>query len=61
MAMAKDNSASERFNELLQRAENALQKRPSDHLAFAQLSKSEIHSLIHELQVHQIELEMQNG
>ena len=59
--MAKNNSASERFSELRQRAENALQKRPSDSLAFAQLSRSEIHSLIHELQVRQLELEMQNG
>ena len=59
--MAKDNSASERFSELCQRAENALQMRPSDSLAFAQLSRSEIYSLIHELLVHQLELEMQNG
>jgi hypothetical protein len=61
MAIANDNSASGQFSELRQRAENALQKRPSDNLELAGLTKEEIHSLIHDIQVHQIELEIQNG
>ena len=34
--------------------EKALQKRPPDNFELAKLSKEEMHSLIHELQVHQI-------
>jgi hypothetical protein len=61
MAIANDNSASEQFSELRQRAENAMQKRPSDNLELAELTKEEIHNPIHDIQVHQIELEIQNG
>ena len=61
MAIANDNSASEQFSELRQRAENAMQKRPSDNLELAELTNEEIHNLIHDIQVHQIELEIQNG
>jgi light-regulated signal transduction histidine kinase (bacteriophytochrome) len=38
MAIANDNSASGQFSELRQRAENALQKRPSDNLELAGLT-----------------------
>jgi hypothetical protein len=61
MAIANDNSASEQFSELRQRAENALQKRPTDNFELAELAHEEIHALIHDIQVHQIELEIQNG
>ena len=60
MAIANDNSASEQFSELRQRAENAMQKRPSDNLELAELTNKEIHGLLHELKTHQIELEIQN-
>jgi PAS domain S-box-containing protein len=58
--MPKKKTASKHFSELRQRAEKALQKRPPDDLDFAELSNEEMHRLVHELQVHQIELEMQN-
>ena len=46
--------------QLRKRAEKALQKRPTGSLQLPELSNEEMHSLVHELQVHQIELEMQN-
>ena len=58
--MPNDKPASKRSIDLRKRAEKALQKRPPDNFDLAKLSKEEMHSLIHELQVHQIELEMQN-
>ncbi len=61
MAIVNDNLAPEQFSELRQRAEIAMQKRPSDNLELAELTNEEIHNLIHDIQVHQIELEMQNG
>src|SRR5210317_801078 len=60
MTMPNDKPASKRSIDLRKRAEKALQKRPPDNFDLAKLSKEEMHSLIHELQVHQIELEMQN-
>jgi len=58
--MANYKPASRLFSGLRERAEEALQKRPIYNLEYAELSKEEMHSLIHEIQVHQIELEMQN-
>ena len=58
--MPNDKPASERFSDLRKRAEKALQGRSPDNLESTELSNEEMHSLIHELQVHQIELEMQN-
>jgi len=58
--MPDKKSASKQFSGLRKRAEKALQERPSDNLESTELSNEEMHSLIHELQVHQIELEMQN-
>ena len=60
MTTANDKPASKRSIDLRKRAEKALQKRPPDNFDLAKLSKEEMHSLIHELQVHQIELKMQN-
>ena len=56
--MANKKSASKQFNELRRRAEKAAQQRSLDNLEFAALSNEETQGLIHELQVHQIELEM---
>ena len=58
--MPDDKSASKRFNNLRKRAEKALQARTPEKVESTDLSKEEMHSLIHELQVHQIELKMQN-
>jgi hypothetical protein len=52
MPMANDNSASEKLSELRMRAENVMQKRPSDSLELAELTNKEIHGLLHELQAH---------
>jgi len=51
---------SKQLSDLRKRAEKALQERRPDNLESTELSNEEMHSLIHELQVHQIELEMQN-
>ena len=58
--MPNDIPVSKLFRDLRKRAEKALQERSPDNLESAELSKEEMHSLIHELQVHQIELEVQN-
>ena len=58
--MANDKPASKQFSELRKRAEEAMQKRPPDNLELAELSNEEMHSFLQEIQVHQIELEMQN-
>ena len=58
--MPNNKPASKRFNDLRKRAEEALQERRLDNLESTELSKEEMHRLIHEIQVHQIELEMQN-
>ena len=60
MTMPNDKSESKRFSDLRKRAEKALQERPPDNLESTRLSNEEMLGLIHELQVHQIELEMQN-
>ena len=48
------------FSDLRDKAEAQLQQHPAAHQALDTLSSRQIQSLIHELQVHQIELEMQN-
>ena len=58
--MANDESASKQYSELRQRAEKALPKQAPENLESAERSHEEMLSLIHELKVHQIELEMQN-
>ena len=58
--MANDNPASKQFGELRKRAEKALTKQSLENIESAELSNEEMLSLIHELKVHQIELEMQN-
>ena len=58
--MPDDIPESKQLSDLRKRAEKALQERRPDNLESTELSKEEMHSLIHELQVHQIELEMQN-
>jgi PAS domain S-box-containing protein len=58
--MANDKSASKQSSELRKQAEKALPKQAPENLESAERSHEEMLSLIHELQVHQIELEMQN-
>ena len=58
--MVNQKPASKQFSGLRKRAEKALKERPPDNLESTQLSNEEMHSLVHELQVQQIELEMQN-
>jgi len=52
--MKEDKTKSKKVSELRKRAEDALQGKDEE------LSTRDARSLIHELQVHQIELEMQN-
>ena len=58
--MPNDKPSSKRVSDLRKRAEKALQKLSPDNLESTELPKEEMHSIIHELQVHEIELEMQN-
>lgn len=58
--MANDKSASKQSSELRKRAEKALPKQAPENLESTERSPEEMLSLIHELQVHQIELETQN-
>ena len=58
--MANDKSASKQSIELRKRAEKALPKQAPENLESTDRSPEEMLSLIHELEVHQIELEMQN-
>ena len=53
----EDKKNSKKLSELRNRAEDALQGKTEEH---QELSTRDARSLIHELQVHQIELEMQN-
>ena len=55
--MKKDNRKTKKVPELRKRAEDALQGKTGEQ---QELSINDARSLIHELQVHQIELEMQN-
>ena len=58
--MQNEKTLEDNLTLLRKRAEKTLQGRPVNNLESAELSSEEMYSLIHELQVHQIELEMQN-
>ncbi len=58
--METDGNNSEVQKQLRMLAEDMLRKRPSDMHRIAELSVMKIPELLHELRVHQIELEMQN-
>ena len=58
--MANNKSASKQSSELRKRAEKALSKQAPENVESAERSHEKMLSLIHELQIHQIELEMQN-
>jgi len=55
--MTGDKTPDEKATELRQRAEAILQGQPQE---FAKLPSEDLEAVFHELQVHQIELEMQN-
>jgi PAS domain S-box-containing protein len=59
--MANDKSTSKKYSELRKRAEKKLSKQAPNNLELTKHSHEEMLGLIHELQVHQIELEMQNN
>jgi len=56
--MAKDQSRQERPRELRRRAEEALSRKKTGEPSA--MPEEDVRALVHELQVHQIELEMQN-
>jgi two-component system cell cycle sensor histidine kinase/response regulator CckA len=58
--MAKDKTSRDELSDLRKRAETALQEKSSVHPDVSTLPTSELQKLVHELEVHQIELEMQN-
>ena len=58
--MTQDDHSQDRLYELRIQAETALPKKGFDVPDLSDLSTEEIHKLVHELHVHQIELEMQN-
>ena len=58
--MQTNKTLEENLTLLRKRAEKTLQGRPINHLESVDLSNEEIYSLLHEVQVHQLELEMQN-
>ena len=58
--MQKKKKLEDHLARLRKKAEKTLRRRPVENLELAELSNEKIYSLVHELQVHQIELEMQN-
>jgi PAS domain S-box-containing protein len=59
--MTQRKDSKNKMTELRRRAESAFAVRPRDAMDTSALSPEEIQKLVHELQVHQIELETQNG
>jgi len=58
--MAREKDSKGKFSELRTRAEETLGRELSDMEDISALSPEEVQRLVHELRVHQIELEMQN-
>ena len=56
----RQDPVTDEFVDLRSRAEAAIQEKPIDHLDVSTLPTKELQALVHELRVHQIELEMQN-
>jgi len=58
--MAQEKDSEGKFSRLRTRAEETLGRKPAELEDISALSPDEIQQLVHELRVHQIELEMQN-
>jgi two-component system, cell cycle sensor histidine kinase and response regulator CckA len=58
--MTEDRGYKNEVAELRRRAESAMAKKAGDAANLSTLSHEQVQKLVHELQVHQIELEMQN-
>jgi len=58
--MKKGSGSKRKLSELRQRAEAALAEKAGSASDVGHLSPEDVHELIHDLRVHQIELEMQN-
>ena len=56
----RQDPVTDEFVDLRSRAEAAMLEKPIDHLDVSTLPTKELQALVHELRVHQIELEMQN-
>jgi PAS domain S-box-containing protein len=58
--MTQEKYSKAKFSGLRARAEDSFGRRPSDREQISALSPEEVQRLVHELRIHQIELEMQN-
>ncbi len=58
--MTQEKDSKDKFSRLRKRAEEVLDDKSSDREDISALSPEEVQRLVHELRVHQIELEMQN-
>jgi len=58
--MTQEKDSQDKFPGLRQRAEKTLSGKPTEMEGISSLSPDEVQRLLHELRVHQIELEMQN-